>query len=488
MVEAEKKLQDAKNEIERARLRASGGPETGVLQVDIQKDIDNINTVRQERLAALNDLEISEQEFAARRQAINLESDIQILEQRLNLYKEGTEERLKLENELAQKRKELADVSVESNLAAEISDIEAARDARIVALKDVEASEKELAAQRRVIETQATIDILKERLNLEDLSKNERLNLLVELYDAELELEKAKNDKIREERRVLNEDTAEAFSFSTESLSDAIGVIGDLQDATFERRVQQIEDKYAREIELAEGNTEAINKLEEERDAKLRRLQEEQFKRQRRLQISQAIIGGAQAIVSTLAAPPGPADILSLGAIRAIQIGLITATTAAQIATIASQSFAQGGYTGPGAGAPDKTGRRPVGIVHEHEYVVPTQVLTSPKGAKLVSELEAMRKKLPSKSPYVEYVSARDGLYATGGFAASDIQPNLPTAAVSNVTQVNARTELSDNQLTILAESIGRSVYRAIFDGTLAANEEVATINERQANLENKIG
>lgn len=75
-------------------------------------------------------------------------------------------------------------------------------------------------------------------------------------------------------------------------------------------------------------------------------IKRKEFERNKRAQIIQAIMSGAQAIVSTLAARPGPTDIISLGAFRAINIALATATTAAQVATIAAQKppqYAKGG-------------------------------------------------------------------------------------------------------------------------------------------------
>lgn len=77
--------------------------------------------------------------------------------------------------------------------------------------------------------------------------------------------------------------------------------------------------------------------LTEEDDKRKAELQRKQFERAKKMQIIQAIIGGAMAVVSSLAAPPGALDILSLGAARAITIGFAVATTAAQIALISKQ-------------------------------------------------------------------------------------------------------------------------------------------------------
>lgn len=105
--------------------------------------------------------------------------------------------------------------------------------------------------------------------------------------------------------------------------------------------------------------------------------------------IAQSIIDGARAVMNILAEPsllPFPIS----SALKAIQIGTVGATTAAQIRTINSQSFAQGGYTGAGT-VRDSTGQRVAGIVHENEYVVPSRILSTPRGANLVGQLEGMR-------------------------------------------------------------------------------------------------
>ncbi|MGN6476312.1 MAG: phage tail tape measure protein [Flavipsychrobacter sp.] len=89
-----------------------------------------------------------------------------------------------------------------------------------------------------------------------------------------------------------------------------------------------------------------LKKIEKEQEEREKATRLKQFKRTQRMQIVQALMNGAQAVTSTLAAIPGPLDILSLGTARAIQIGLMIATTAAQVAVIAKQKppeFARGG-------------------------------------------------------------------------------------------------------------------------------------------------
>lgn len=91
-----------------------------------------------------------------------------------------------------------------------------------------------------------------------------------------------------------------------------------------------------------------IQKIERAQEKREREIRIRQFNRQKRADIVQALINGALAVTSTLAAKPGPLDIATFGVLRAVQVGLAIATTAAQVAAIASQkpTFARGGTFG----------------------------------------------------------------------------------------------------------------------------------------------
>jgi len=468
LVLAEKKLQDAQNAVERSRLIASAGVSTGLLPDDIQSDIDTIEQVKEARIAALNDVFTNEEDFNSKREQIAVETDIQILEKRLELYRIGTKERLELENRLAEKRRQLANIEVSSNLDAEISDIEAARDQRILALERVKNEEKRYQTEREAIERESTVEILKTRLELDQLNQQERLALQIELADAEVSLEESKNQRILESRRVLNEQTVANFQFVAQSLNTAIQALGQTQDAATQRRVNDITQFYEKQIELAEGNDEQIRALEEERDAAVRELQEEQFERQKRLQIAQALISGAQAIVSTLAAVPGPVDILSLGAIRALQVGLVAATTAAQVAAIASQSFAKGGFTGPGRGRPDSSGHRPVGIAHEHEYIMPKKVLFTKQGNALADAAEKLRVGKRIDSRFINEM----GL--TGSLAT--IMPEVPRTSGS----VNVTASINEDSMAALIGRISDTLKDEVKQGVIEGMKNRDRMDERK--------
>ena len=127
---------------------------------------------------------------------------------------------------------------------------------------------------------------------------------------------------------------------------------------------------------------------------------------------------------------------------------LVGVKTAAEVATIKGQSFAEGGFTGSGIGSPDSSGHKPAGVVHANEYVVPKSVMQSPEGSAAVAGLERMRLGTPS-------FDALKG-FAGGGATSQNVNVDLQSggfkeeiiAGVASVMQdirvVNVSTDTAD--------------------------------------------
>ncbi len=115
-----------------------------------------------------------------------------------------------------------------------------------------------------------------------------------------------------------------------------------------EQRKKSLKNQLDNKLISQKAYQSAVDKLDAEADRKKQDLERKQFERNKKIQITQALINGAMAVVATLAARPGSLDILSLGAFRAINIGIVAATTLAQVAEIASKKYGRGGkLTGP---------------------------------------------------------------------------------------------------------------------------------------------
>lgn len=182
-------------------------------------------------------------------------------------------------------------------------------------------------------------------LNAKDLTENEKL--LIE--------EKYRQKRYDAEQSFFLSQINAVKGFVLESI-DIISIFNESktnqENAELERD-QFINDKKKRnldqrlkagQISQVQYNRE-IEKLDKEREAKEKAFATRQFKRNQALAIAQAVVNGAQGIVSTFAARPGLADVFTLGAARAIQVALITASTIAQIKAISSQKpqYGKGG-------------------------------------------------------------------------------------------------------------------------------------------------
>lgn len=219
----------------------------------------------------------------------------------------------------------------------------------------------------------------------------ERLQKQLELLDDEEKQELSKkglteNEKLRiEEEFRLKRGEAEK-NFLVQQVQDYVGIIqqmvgvleifdkaktdkenaelsrdkklNDKKKATLDKRLKSgaiSQQEYDRQVE-------ALEKKKEKREHEVA---VKQFKRSQKMQIIQALMNGAMAVTSTIAAMPGPFDIATLGIARAIQIGLMIATTAAQVATIASQKPPQLARGGRLFG-PSHSDNNGMPVVHPH--------------------------------------------------------------------------------------------------------------------------
>jgi len=147
-------------------------------------------------------------------------------------------------------------------------------------------------------------------------------------------------------------------------------------NADFEKRTRReiLADQLEKAAEAAEGigaMTDQLSSIladQKERELsaagdnaqKREEIERKYFKKEQALAIARAIIDGALAIQKLTA---------QTGIFATLLIPLVAINTAAQVALIASQKFAEGGFTGKGTYR-DETGERVAGIVHEDEFVI----------------------------------------------------------------------------------------------------------------------
>ncbi len=148
-----------------------------------------------------------------------------------------------------------------------------------------------------------------------------------------------------------------------------------------------IEKRYDREIELAQGNSYKVAKLEKKKETETAKVKNEASKRQYAMQVVQAIaqslVAGLNAYSSTLAIPIigpalAPAAMAVALAMGATQVALLKKQQQAAEA----QGYSKGGFTKPGAVD------EPAGIVHAGEWVASQKLLANPVARPMIEALD----------------------------------------------------------------------------------------------------
>ena len=244
---------------------------------------------------------------------------------------------------------------------------------------------REAEAQLRVMENRLqeirTINVDESRIVTDATIEN--IDVRVDAYNSEAEAFEDAQRRMRGAEDARFKAGLEGWDTWLQASSQTIGMVSDLFIASKEAEVNAAQNNQAELL--------AINKR--------------YFQIFKALSIAQAAINGASAVVGIMSNawkdPTAPLYLLT-GAQIAVAVG----TTAAQIAAISSKTFARGGYTGGGYGAPDSSGYRVAGVVHEGEYVVPKRMVESPAFQPVVRSLETARLRGYANGGFVEPMGA----------------------------------------------------------------------------------
>jgi hypothetical protein len=302
----------------------------------------------------LNDIKfqkglISQEQFNKK----SLELDLELLEKSLEFENLKNDEKLRIQNKIELKRLEIT----KTNLALELEFIDKnylnQKTALNKSLLDNEITEKEHKAKLTELDDEF------ELAKIEKLYENAELGdeILNELYEREIELNKTKNNKILEQER---EDKEKRIALAQE-ISAAVG---NITMGLFEFQ-----------LNLAEGN-----------EIKQRKIQRRQAQANKAIGIVDASINAYGAYNKALMNYPAPLSFIIGG--LALAAGLVN------VARIASTPIpmAGGGFTGRAMGQPDQTGQISTGNfnLHGNEYVATSaQVNANPQ---LFAALESNRK------------------------------------------------------------------------------------------------
>lgn len=363
-------------------------------QLDAAKE--EIEAERREREVALTDSYMRGQVSEKTYQQMKFESEIAYLNRLKELYAEGSQERADIETQITEKlqadklakfketqnrQKALYEEYFQGISLMSAEEREQQYRLQIDALdtltkKMLETAGSDAAKKQKIIEASVIAEKALKKQYLEETTE-ESFNAM-EKANAEL-AEWLQSDGGRA--------VTDSFGMIMSGMSAIFSQISSIVQSNLEMETAAIENRYDKEISLAEGNTYKVKKLEQDKEKEIAKAKNEANRKMFAMQVIQAI---AQTAQNAIAAYGSAAAIPLVGYIMApIAAGLAVAAGAVQIAAIKkqqqaseSQGYAVGGFTRPGPV------NEPAGIVHAGEWVASQKLVTSPVTRPIIDALE----------------------------------------------------------------------------------------------------
>ncbi|OUN70225.1 phage tail tape measure protein [Barnesiella sp. An55] len=363
-------------------------------QLDAAKE--EIEAERWERDAAITDSYMRSQISEKTYQQMKFESEVVYLNRLKELYAEGSQERAEIEKQITDKLQadKLAKFKETQDLQKSLyeeyfkgislmSDEEREQQYRMqidaldtLTKKMLETAGSDEAKRQKIVEASAIAEKALKKQYLEETTE-ESFNAM-EKANAEL-AEWLQSDGGRA--------VTDSFGTIMSGMSAIFSQISSIVQSNLEMETAAIENRYDKEISLAEGNTYKVKKIEQDKEKAIAKAKNEANRKMFAMQVIQAI---AQTAQNAIAAYGSAAAIPLVGYIMApIAAGLAVAAGAVQIAAIKkqqqaseAQGYAVGGFTRPGPV------NEPAGIVHAGEWVASQKLVTSPVTRPIIDALE----------------------------------------------------------------------------------------------------
>ena len=319
------------------------------------------------------------------------ELDIKYLEEKKNLYTEGSKEwadieieiQKKLNDDKLQKQKELAtayeqflkqyeNASGSQREANELAMMKGIYDAKLITEEQYQ---------------QAVADI-KEKYLQEDRQRlrktqSEYADMCLNVYDS---FKKLFAD-IKDGGKFSLDNLAAATSAAFAAMTAAMQSYSSYMNAERDAELAKVEARYDKEIAAAGNNTKKKEKLEKQKEAETAKLKKKYNDRAMKIEIAQAI---AQTAMSALNAYASTVVIPIVGPTLApIAAAVATAFGMMQVAAIKKQHQAESaGYYSGGFTRRDPDNRREVGVVHANEFVANHEAVANPAVAPVLRLLD----------------------------------------------------------------------------------------------------
>ena len=234
-------------------------------------------------------------------------------------------------------------------------------------------------------------------------NEEEKLRLKEAFAAAEVAMRKEYNQEVADDTKLsfqdailkaaewLESDGGKALTGTLSTVSSGLSSIfsglSTMIQAEVDIQTAKIEEGYSREVELAQGNSYKVAKLEKKKEKEIAKIKNEANKKMFAMQVIQAVAQTAQnalAAFGSAAAVPVVGHILApIAAAMAVAAGMIqVAAIKKQQKASEAQGYSQGGFTKPGAVD------EPAGIVHAGEWVASQKLLSSPVARPMIDALD----------------------------------------------------------------------------------------------------
>lgn len=421
----------------------------------LQGTVESENQAYEDLLALLQQRYVDGQMTAQQYQSAAEMAELQHLQNIVNLYAEGSKERLKAEQTYHKTslRYQQQHIEEDKRLQEQFREQFFTKQFHIA---DPDSYQRDLRNVEIVYQQmlKAAGTNAAERLKVERAFQEAKYQL-ARKYNMKAEAESIHSFRNAIDTSVewLNSDGGQAMvqtmDLVVNQMAQMFSSLSEIVQAELDIQTAAIESKYDKELSAAEGNKSKEVALEQQKQAELAKAKQEANRKMFAMQVIQAV---AQTATSAIAAYSSAAAIPMVGFIMApVAAAMAVAAGAIQIASIKKQQqaaeatgYQEGGFTRKGK--PDEV----AGVVHAGEWVASQALVNSPEARPLINALDYAQRTHTIASLRAEDVSR--SITAPTVIAQALSQPQ-PTAAVrSSQSKAPASQELQslNETLTLL--------------------------------------
>lgn len=381
------------------------GNEQVVIQADyyeaLKKQQDNFlqgtaeqeNQAYQEQLINLQQRYVDGEMTARQYQnAIEL-AELQHLQNLVNIYKEGSKERLKAQQNYQRTSLKYQEQHIKEDKRLQ-EQLQSQFFTKEFHVADPDSYERDMRNLEIVYNQmlQATQDNTKERLKVEKAYHEAKYQLarkynMKEAAETENSFRSAIDNSIEWLESDGGQAMVQTFNMLVSQMSAIFSSLSDIVQAELDIQTAAIEKRYADATSDAEGNKYREVQLEKQKNREIAQAKQEANRKMFAMQVIQAV---AQTATSAIAAYSSAAAIPMVGFIMApIAAAMAIAAGAIQIASIKKQQqaseatgYQQGGFTKKGR--PDEV----AGVVHAGEWVASQALVNDPNARPLINALD----------------------------------------------------------------------------------------------------